>query len=128
MECGSFYGRRSTRVSDKNTTPSRNRFRDVDILELSRHSTSTPASASTSDSTRGSTGVPVLRRQNTINEKLDNILKAFDEQKRENMELKEQLTMLQEKIEQTTAVTTSKQKKIPYSLSVSSKIIVHLLI
>lgn len=127
MECGSFYGRRSTRVSDENTTPSRNRFRDVDILELSRHSTSTPASASASDSTRGSTGVPVLRRQNTINEKLDNILKAFDEQKRENMELKEQLTMLQEKIEQTAAVTTSKQKKIPYSLSVSYKIIVHLL-
>ena len=127
MECGSFYGRRSTRVSDENTTPSRNCFRDVDILELSSHSTSTPASASTSDSTPGSTGVPVLRRQNTINEKLDNILKAFDEQKRENMELKEQLTMLQEKIEQTAAVTTSKQKKIPYSLSVSSKIIVHLL-
>ena len=49
MECGSIYGRRSTRVRDEfeNTTPSRNIFGDVDILGLSRHSTSAPASAST---------------------------------------------------------------------------------
>ena len=81
MECGSFYGRRSTRVlvrdEFENTTPSRNLFGDVDILGLSRHSTSAPASASTPGST------PVLGRQNTINEKLDNILKAFDEQRRD---------------------------------------------
>lgn len=114
--CGAFYGRLDSLVS----TPT-----SQAVGRHSSHSSSTDSSRSVNlpsitRVTLGSTPMNISRTNNrTLEHKLDQLLDAIEEQKKENSEILLQLKSLQDTVDWGGERVTGKvNKKIPYSLSV----------
>ena len=111
MSCSQFYGRVGTLFS----TPTSRTYGVQGGANDTR-------SESNISSSRSRESTPVSRSNRSLEEKVDSLLKAAQEQKEENLALKSQLKALEEKIEnsgQNQATTVcAKNKRIPPSLSV----------
>lgn len=108
--CGGFYGRVDSLIS---TPTSRTSLNDA---HNSQRGLTNPSPGST----------PVnLSRNNSraLEQKVDDMLLALEEQKKENSEILSQLKSLQETVGQSMERASTKKKRIPFSLSVSGGII-----
>ena len=108
--CGGFYGRTDSLMCAPTSHSTLNHARN------SQRSLTNPSP--------GSTPVNLSRSSSrALEEKVEEMLLALEEQKKENSAILSQLKTLQETVGQSMARVSTAKKKIPFSLSVSGGVI-----
>ena len=121
MDCGGFYGRVRPLV-----TPISTPFRRTSDTSTSMASGSTSMGDVAELFSRDlADGTPQRRGARTLEQKLDSVLQALEQQKDDNAALKSQLRVLEEKFDNCNGSNNSsgsanKKARIPSSLSVSA--------